>query len=129
MHIKPAGQVPPVPARPQIHSAKHHHTYSGAKYLPVAVWVMSPTIRTTITAEHTLVYEVRLYYKRNRACTIYRSWDDFKYLRLGVPYRESLSEDDADGLHNFLWHAISKHGTSCAVEYFLRRRMEDCSGF
>jgi hypothetical protein len=79
-----------------------------------------------------LVYEVILYYGHNRACTIYRTWDDFKTLRRGITPTKITSgvrgPSDVEGLHNFLKEALAKKPRDCAMEYFLRRRMEDCGG-
>ncbi len=146
MQIKPAGDGPSIPTAPQLHSLGNHDSYNGTRSLPTATWVRSPTVRPTTAEQHTLVYEVVLYYRRNRACTIYRTRDDFAALRRGITgltsssssSLESLENDvphpavedrsSVDDLHGLLREAIAKHGGSCAVEYFLRRRLGDCGG-
>lgn len=120
----------------------------------------------------TVLYEIVLYYDHNRACTIYRTPEDFAKLKEAVgpaKYRKwvqnnqqqqqqqllllkhhsrhapSDSEDeeefrfglapttpvveDVDDLQRFLSKTISSKGRNCpALEYFLRRRMDDCGG-
>lgn len=77
-----------------------------------------------------MVYEIVLFYKHNRACTIYRSWDDFRRLRDGLPlWKKAASFDsilDVRGLHLFLQEAMVKRPREIATEYFLRRRINDC---
>ena len=135
MQIKPAGDEPAIPAAPQLHSLRNHASYDGARSLPTTTWVRSPTVRPTAADQrHTLVYEVVLYYRRNRACTVYRTRDDFAALRRGIMASSSSSSSssengaDDDDLHGLLREAVAKHGGSCAVEYFLRRRLGDCGG-
>lgn len=133
MHIKPL-QIPPIPTKPQLHSSKHHHTYNGTRCLPITTWVRSPTVRATqLGGDFTFAYEIILYYEHNRACTVYRTWDDFRTLRKALrPWRDATSfnsELDVQGMHLFLREALAKRADDCAVEYFLRRRMEDCGGW
>lgn len=131
MHVK-LNESRLVPAKPQIHSRKHHDAYNGARHLPIATWVRSPTIRNTMHGDYTLVYEILLYFDHNRACTIYRSWDDCRALRRGLtPWKRAAafrSQNDVRGLDRFLREALAKRPHECAMEYFLRRRMEDCGG-
>jgi len=132
MQLKP-DQVPAIPTKPQFHSAKCHHTYNGTRVLPKASWVRSPTVRDTGDGDYALVYEIVLYYKHNRACTIYRSWEDFTKLRNNLALWKNAaafsSSHDLGGLHRFLREAIAKRPREVAMEYFLRRRMGDCGGF
>lgn len=101
----------------------------------------------------TLAYEILLYYQHNRACTIYRTPQDVRRLRSGLgrlssssssssssPLRDALGGggggspgecvmvEDVEALQLYLCEAIGKRGRDCALEYFLRRRMEDCDG-
>ncbi|KAG6363050.1 hypothetical protein INS49_008145 [Diaporthe citri] len=80
----------------------------------------------------TVVYEVVLCYPHNRACTINRTWEDFQKLKSGLgSWRNAptfCSPKDIDGLQSFLCEAISKKGREVAMEFFLRRRMDDCGG-
>ncbi|KAK0657327.1 hypothetical protein B0T16DRAFT_452803 [Cercophora newfieldiana] len=138
--------TPQLPTKPQIHSHKHHNTYNGSRHLPIATRIKrSPAPRGF---QHTnddgclqhlhhhrprhCVYEVTLYYPRNRACTIYRSREDFVLLERGqTPWRgavplRSTGRLDVHDLHRFLSEALAKRPNECAVEYFLRRRMGDC---
>ncbi|KAH7031166.1 uncharacterized protein B0I36DRAFT_362903 [Microdochium trichocladiopsis] len=129
--------------RPQVHSRKHHHVYNGSGRLPLATWVRSPTIITLddptdpahCDINHILVYEVVLYFGSNRACTIYRSRADFERLRqtitpwkTGPPQCIPRDHNDAAVLHQLLREALLHRPRDCALEYFLRRRMEDCGG-
>lgn len=79
-----------------------------------------------------MVYEILLYFGHNRACTIYRSWDDFKTLRRGLtPWKRPTafcSPNDVRSLDKFLREALVKRPHECAMEYFLRRRIDDCGG-
>ncbi len=131
MQLRPL-QLPPVPTKPQLHSTKCHHTYNGTRVLPITTWVRSPTVRVAGDGEYALVYEIILYYKRNRACTIYRRYEDFVKLEgLLTPWKDSAifsSSDDVRGMHLFLREALDKRPLECAMEYFLRRRMGDCGG-
>ncbi|KAK0618387.1 hypothetical protein B0T17DRAFT_509930 [Bombardia bombarda] len=153
-----------IPSKPQLHSRKYHHTYNGTRQLPIATWVQPlsssssypPTTSDQDGSSHDSAplssYEVELYYERNRACTIYRSWDDFVTLRNGLtmwPNAPPLCPDEEQHyaqeqeqlqlqpihdqnhshyLHRFLWEALGKWPHECAVEYFLRRRIGDCGG-
>lgn len=80
----------------------------------------------------TVVYEILLYYEHNRACTIYRTWEDFEHLRRTItPFRSRTrvaGPGDIQGLHHYFKEALAKRPKDTAVEFFLRRRMEDCSG-
>ncbi|KAK3383138.1 hypothetical protein B0T24DRAFT_673048 [Lasiosphaeria ovina] len=137
------------PAKPQIHSCKNHHTYNGVAQLPVATSVRrSPAGLRQLSApdsyggeEHAaavVVYDVVLYYAGNRACTIYRTLDDFAVLALGrgrgaVPLPSSGSGSGsrlaaARDLDQLLRDALAKRSRDCGVEYFLRRRIGDCGG-
>lgn len=90
-----------------------------------------------------LFYEIILYYKHNRACTIFRTPDDFRMLKSGIgklsKTQGSTEQDefaadcqpiveDVEVLQQYLCEVISKKSKSCALEYFLRRRLEDCGG-
>lgn len=93
-----------------------------------------------------LAYEILLYYQHNRACTIYRTPEDVRRLRSGLgrlsssspPPRDGLGSggspgqcvvvEDVEAVQVYLCEAIGKRGRDCALEYFLRRRMEDCDG-
>jgi len=131
MHIKPT-QAPSIPAKPQLHSAKCHHTYNGTRLLPITTWVRSPTVREDEFGQWALVIEIVLYYDHNRACTIYRTWPDFEKLRANIPPWKNMthisSPEDIRGMHRFLREALTKNRRGCAMEYFLRRRMGDCGG-
>lgn len=70
---------PTLKMRPQLHSRRYHHTYNGARCLPRALWIRSARVRDSGP-----VYEILLCYDHNRACTIYRTWDDFRRLRSGL---------------------------------------------
>ncbi|KAI0599323.1 hypothetical protein F4775DRAFT_120605 [Biscogniauxia sp. FL1348] len=128
MHVKPKL----APAKPQLHSRKHHHIYNGVGRLPRNCWVRSPTLCNTAYEDYALVYEIILYFDHNRACTIYRSWEDFERLRKTMaPWKGAVryeDRNDVQGMHRLLREALSKRPRDCALEYFLRRRMEDCGG-
>ncbi|KUI62272.1 hypothetical protein VP1G_09386 [Cytospora mali] len=116
--------------RPQLHSRKCHHTYNATRCLPRAVWVRSARTREE---DSVLVYEVLLYYDHNRACTVYRTWDDFRQLRAGLgSWGEKAptfcSMQDFEGVQRFLCEAVDKKGWEVAMEYFLCRRIDDCLG-
>ena len=134
MQLKPA-QTPAIPGKPQVHSKRCHHTYNGARHLPLTTWVRSPTVRGIYDDDDdkcTLVYEIVLFYKHNRACIIYRSWDDFRRLKNGLPVWKNAASFrsmlDVCGLHQFLQEALLKRPREVAMEYFLRRRIGDCGG-
>lgn len=131
MRVNPV-EIPFIPEKPLFHSRKHHDSYNGARHQPLSVWVRSSTIRITEHGDHNLVYEIVLFYGHHRACTIYRTWDDFRALERGLsPWKRSAcfrSQHDAHGLQAFLGEAIVKRPRECAMEYFLRRRMDDCTG-
>ncbi|KUI65776.1 hypothetical protein VM1G_01447 [Cytospora mali] len=116
--------------RPQLHSRKCHHTYNATRCLPRAVWIRSARAREEASV---LVYEVLLYYDHNRACTIYRTWDDFRQLRSGLGNWRGdapafCSMRDFEGVQRFLCEAIDKKGREVAMGYFLCRRVDDCVG-
>ena len=113
--------------KPQLHSRKYHHTYNATRCLPRAVWLRSARVRDSV-----LVYEVLLYYDHNRACTIYRTWDDLRRLKSGLGDWKNAppfcSMQDVEGVQRFLCEAVNKKGRAVAMEYFLRRRIDDCAG-
>jgi hypothetical protein len=149
-------------SKPQLHSHKHHNTYNGSRHLPLAVSVRrSPRLqrldgdnkcshhhRQHTQQPHHRLYEVTLYYAHNRACTLYRSWDDF--VRLDPGLQASLTVGSgvlSNGINSIasrertrmtgkrvdvrliegaLRVALAKAPGSCSVEYFLRRKMGDC---
>ncbi|KAF3764943.1 hypothetical protein M406DRAFT_331258 [Cryphonectria parasitica EP155] len=149
---------PPAAARtkPQLHSRQCHYTYNGTRHLPRAIWIRSlrfdldPDLLddSTTTTSSSLTYEILLYYDHNRACTIYRSPEDFRRLKCAVgrlsttaaaattttttTTTTSISDErvveDVEVLQRFLVEALRKKGGDWAVEYFLRRRMDDCGG-
>ncbi|CAN8099240.1 unnamed protein product [Discula destructiva] len=137
--------------KPQLHSRKCHHTYNATSRLPRALWVRSLRFGDAdfnkqvdlLSIECTLFYEIVLYYDHNRACTIYRTPDDFRLLKSGIGKLSHCHQGDSDAdlqfwaqtavedvevLQQYLSEAVSKRGKSCALEFFLRRRMEDCGG-
>ncbi|KAJ0121678.1 hypothetical protein J7T55_008845 [Diaporthe amygdali] len=122
--------VVPSPLKPQFHSRKCHHTYNATRHLPKAVWIRA--IRLSKENPSTVLYEIVLCYEHNRACTINRSWEDFQKLKSGLgSWRNAptfCSPKDIDGLQNYLCEAINKKGREVAMEFFLRRRMDDCGG-
>jgi len=131
-----------LPMKPQIHSHKHHNTYNGSRHLPMTArvrrsapsWTLLSKDNGSCTHHHNRhhhlppLYEVTLYYERNRACTIYRTREDFS--RLERPFHLDKSPGggraDTHRLQRLLLEAIAKRPNECAVEYFLRRRMGDC---
>jgi hypothetical protein len=131
MLVRPV-DIAPISTNLLFHSRKRHDNYNGTRHVPVSTWVRTPTIRTTEYGDHQLVYEVVLFYSHNRACTIYRTWDDFKSLKRGLsPWKRAtdfFSPHDVQALDRFLREALAKRPRECAMEYFLRRRMEDCAG-
>ncbi|KAB5580665.1 hypothetical protein GE09DRAFT_447570 [Coniochaeta sp. 2T2.1] len=131
MHVRPL-DIAPISTSLLFHSRKRHDSYNGTRHLPISTWVRSPTIRATEYGEHVLVYEIVLCYGHNRACTIFRTWDDFKTLKRGLSTwkraTEFYSPNDILALDRFLREALAKRPRECAMEYFLRRRMEDCAG-
>lgn len=120
------------PLKPQFHSRKCHHTYNATRHLPQAVWIRSARLTKDENDKSTVVYEVVLCYDHNRACTVSRTWEDFQKLKSGLAgWRNApsfCSPRDVDGLQRFLCEAISKKGREIAMEFFLRRRMDDCGG-
>lgn len=154
-------------ARPQLHSRKCHHTYDATRCLPRAIWVRSLRISGldlmtrsdgreqsmardddeeqdgSRAGDCAVAYEILLYYQHNRACTIYRTPEDVRRLRLGVGPLPSgpgcgggemgsgldgEGVEDVEVLQRYLCEAIKKKKRDCALAYFLRRRMEDCDG-
>jgi len=160
MKIRPAFEDAGIPIKPQLHTRKHHHAYNGARSLPIFTWVR-PSMstrpskrsqkpeardrdryrqpqsdsRSTLSPATLSIYEVKLYYSKNRACTIYRSWDDFVRLGKGLssggltppPCTERHSHT-SQCLHKFLKQVLARSPTEPSVEFFLRRRMDDCGG-
>lgn len=122
----------PLMMRPQLHSRRCHHTYNATRCLPRAVSVRSARARGDPPAAPPAAYEIVLYYDHNRACTIYRTWDDLRRLRSGLgPWRGApapCSARDVAAAQRFLCEAVSKKGREVAMEYFLRRRIDDCGG-
>ncbi|POS75617.1 hypothetical protein DHEL01_v205995 [Diaporthe helianthi] len=120
------------PLKPQFHSRKCHHTYNATRHLPQAVWIRSARLSKDENDSPTVIYEVVLCYDHNRACTVTRAWDDFQKLKSGLgTWRNApaySSPRDVDGLQRFLCEAISNKGREIAMEFFLRRRMDDCGG-
>src|SRR4051812_43518292 len=118
-------QAVPSPLKPQLHSRKCHHTYNATRHLPLAVWIRSARVK-----DSAVVYEIVLCYEHNRACTISRTWEDFQKLKSGLGnWRNAptfCSPKDIDSLQRYLCEAISKKGREVAMEFFLRRRMDDC---
>lgn len=149
MQLKHKESQSPIPlTKPQVHSRKCHHTYSATRQLPRALWIRSLRFgdadfnqKLDLSQECTLFYEIVLYYNHNRACTIYRTPDDIRVLKSGigklsrlhdsgselVPWGQPVVED-VEVLQQYLCEVISKRAKNCALEYFLRRRMEDCGG-
>lgn len=129
-HQQQHQHVVPSPLKPQFHSRKCHHTYNATRHLPKAVWIRA--IRLSKENPSTVLYEIVLCYEHNRACTINRSWEDFQKLKSGLgSWRNAptfCSPKDIDGLQNYLCEAINKKGREVAMEFFLRRRMDDCGG-
>lgn len=130
-----------IPNKPQLHSRRHHctATYNPTKCMPSNSWVRGLTLiqdssnsRNPQDLHFTLVYEIVLFYSANRACTIYRTWDDFERLRKTIgPWKNAPRYEDQNdivGLHLFLREAMTKKPRECAMAYFLKRRMEDCGG-
>lgn len=148
-----------IQTRPQVHSQKLHHTYNACKVLPVAACVRTarrcePTAAYLSTLDRgeqqrrddsdveafffgvedaDESYEIVLYYDHNRACTIYRSWEDFLLLYRnlrpwrGAPKLEEAGPNDVLAIHLFLKDAIVRRAGAVALEFFLRRRMGDCA--
>ncbi|KAG8165179.1 hypothetical protein KVR01_005454 [Diaporthe batatas] len=120
------------PLKPQFHSRKCHHTYNATRHLPQAVWIRSARLSKDENDKPTVVYEVVLCHEHNRACIVNRTWEDFEKLKSGLgSWRNApaySSPRDVDGLQQFLCEAISKKGREIAMEFFLRRRMDDCGG-
>lgn len=151
------------PDKPQLHSRKCHHTYNATRSPPLAIWVRSLRFGPDVDLDGNLHlggggggggycaaasstalvhYEILLCYEHNRACTIYRTPQDCRRLRLGIgtlsPGRRSGADsataagectvEDVEVLQGYLREAIEKKWRDCALEYFLRRRMEDCGG-
>jgi hypothetical protein len=136
-------------SKPQLHSHERHTTYNGGRYLPTTTWVRSCTVRPKATTlpgtpavgdEVELVFEVMLYYNQNRACTIYRSLEDFVGLRKSLmpwnnnppllpSFKQQRQEQEiVHDLHVFLCEVLAKYPFEMGVEHFLQRRMDDCGG-
>ncbi|KAK3329340.1 hypothetical protein B0H66DRAFT_596928 [Apodospora peruviana] len=161
MKFRPAFEDACIPVKPQLHTSKHHHVYNGARSLPLFTWVRSSLMMPMTTRPSTteagqgrdriipernratpsssssaVIYEVKLYYAHNRACTVYRSWDDFARLSKGPTssYNTMATplcvERHVHGpcLHKFLREVLERWPHEASVEYFLRRRMGDCGG-
>lgn len=98
--------------KPQLHTQKNHNSYNGTRTLPIATRVRrqqrpipdsDSEAQTTDKQERkpkhrsksrepedeSPLYEITLYYPHNRACTIYRSRQDFLLLRTGFTSRSS----------------------------------------
>ncbi|KAI1079420.1 hypothetical protein F5B20DRAFT_543463 [Whalleya microplaca] len=126
--------TPMFPSKPQLHSKKYHHIYNGVAHLPVRSWVRGPIIDTTDCDDcaSVYIYEIEICFARNRSCTLYRDWEDFERLRKTItPWRDAVrykDRDDVSGLHQFIREALAKRPRDCALEYFLRRRIDDCDG-
>ncbi|KAI6372416.1 hypothetical protein MCOR25_003737 [Pyricularia grisea] len=131
----PPSEQPQIPTRPKVHSMRYHssNVYVGTTTMPSAFSVRPAS--GTSNPDDTSDYIVELFYHRNRACSLYRTEDDFRALVSGimssnvVPNMPSLtSPPRVQDLEAALALAIRADRTGCAVEYFLRRRMEDCGG-
>ncbi|KAK1752393.1 hypothetical protein QBC47DRAFT_404727 [Echria macrotheca] len=149
----PIQNFPPIPPshnKPQLHSHKHHSqaAYNGSRHLPLSTRIRrsaahhfhlyhsllsNPSDDDDIPQRREPVFEVTLFYARNRACTLFRTREDFDALVAGsgIPplKREGWKgrgKVDVGFLERVLGEAIAKRPGECAVEYFLRRRMGDC---
>ncbi|KAK3498012.1 uncharacterized protein B0T23DRAFT_99257 [Neurospora hispaniola] len=152
--------------KPQLHTQKNHNCYNGTRTLPIATLVRpqhnstpdsdsqpqredKPKSESKTHKDESPLYEVTLYYPHNRACTIYRSREDFWLLRTGLlssssstapqPLAtlptENKEESEGDSEDVDKWDAMLKealkrfktsgHGRH-SVEWFLRRRLGDC---
>ncbi|KAK3495919.1 hypothetical protein B0T13DRAFT_310002 [Neurospora crassa] len=153
--------------KPQLHTQKNHNCYNGTRTLPIAILIRSQDKSTpdpdsqpqcedkpkseskNHKDDESPLYEITLYYPHNRACTIYRSREDFWLLRTGLlscssstapqplatipPGNKEESEGDTEDVAK--WDAMlrealkrfkkSGHGRH-SVEWFLRRRLGDC---
>lgn len=159
--------------KPQLHTQKNHSSYNGTRTLPIATRVRRQNKPPTLdpdsqtqdngdqkrkskrrsklrrTEDESPLYEVTLYYPHNRACTIYRSREDFWLLRTGISSRSSsaapqpLSTPPSDGIKKCedetkevaKWDSLLRKGLErfaknghgrYSVEWFLRRRLGDC---
>ena len=125
-----------LPSKPQLHSKKHHSAYNGSQHIPIATWVRLPALHRMWDYdeddEEVIVYPVTLYYDRNRACTILRTWEDFVTLQRGLEGSSwkapILQHGSHISLDLFLHAALQKWPREIAMEYFLRRRIGDCGG-
>ncbi|TLS28192.1 hypothetical protein PpBr36_00156 [Pyricularia pennisetigena] len=131
----PPPEQPQISTRPKIHSMRYHarNVYVGTTTMPSAFSVRPASGIGNV--DETSDYVVELFYHRNRACNLHRTEDDFRALVSGilsnnvVPNMPSLtSPPRIQDLEAALALAIRADRTGCAVEYFLRRRMEDCGG-
>ncbi|EGO53739.1 hypothetical protein NEUTE1DRAFT_106612 [Neurospora tetrasperma FGSC 2508] len=152
--------------KPQLHTQKNHNCYNGTRTLPIATLVRpqdnstpdsdsqpqredKPKSESKNHKDESPLYEITLYYPHNRACTIYRSREDFWLLRTGLlssssstapqPLTtlptENREESEGDSEDVDKWDAMLKealkrfkksgHGRH-SVEWFLRRRLGDC---
>ncbi|KAK1835605.1 hypothetical protein QBC39DRAFT_147546 [Podospora conica] len=143
MQIKDPQPSTILPTKPQIHSHKHHNAYNGTHHLPLAVGVKRSTAASRPTQPnhlrypqngrfHARLYAVTLFYEHNRACTIFRTMDDFVALRRGLPttgkpvWKRNEPIYGVVDMQQFLGDTVAKFPKECALEYFLRRRMGDC---
>lgn len=169
---KTSESQPETRLKPQIHTQKNHSSYNGTRTLPIATRVRprpdtksehdcqaqykdqrkrksKRKSRITGQDDESPLYEVTLYYPHNRACTIYRSREDFSLLRTGLHSRSSstapqplatppldnTTETEADPKEVARWDSLLRkaierfakngHGRY-SVEWFLRRRLGDC---
>lgn len=112
--------------------------------------ISSTSSSSATSAWSATLYEVKLYYSKNRACTIYRSWDDFVRLGHGLSLSGGIAMSTTTGasgaavaaaaicterhphsstcLQKFLKHVMQRFPKEPAVEFFLRRRIDDCGG-
>ncbi|PSR74784.1 hypothetical protein BD289DRAFT_211687 [Coniella lustricola] len=184
MQLKtPQSRGPALP-KPQVHSRQCHHTYNATRKLPRAIWIRSLRFdldsivydssdkqgessysdEDAYNHDKSLCYEILLYYDHNRACTIYRSPEDFRRLKYSVgklpisppsssgngkmrmtakgarsdcddsstdeevASADESAVEDVEVLQRYLVRAVEKKRGDCALEYFLRRRMDDCGG-
>ncbi|KAJ4388398.1 hypothetical protein N0V85_007598 [Neurospora sp. IMI 360204] len=158
--------------KPQLHTQKNHNSYNGTRTLPIATRVRAQhkprpdsdseardkdrpkgkskrKSKSRSQEDESPVYEITLYYPHNRACTIYRSREDFSLLRTGLSSRSSSTapqplatqppynktEGEGGPKEVAKWDSLlrkalerfakSGHGRH-SVEWFLRRRLGDC---
>ncbi|KAK3356195.1 hypothetical protein B0H65DRAFT_70693 [Neurospora tetraspora] len=158
--------------KPQLHTQKNHNSYNGTRTLPIATRVRAQhkprpdsdsqaqdkdrqkrkskrRSKSRSQEDESPLYEITLYYPHNRACTIYRSREDFSSLRTGLSSRSSSTapqplatqpsynktEGEGGPKEVAKWDSMlrkalerfakSGHGRH-SVEWFLRRRLGDC---